>query len=195
MPYAASAHALLNVVGYLMLIVAPLLTLRVLAEEQRSGTLEALVTTPVSDGEEILSKWLGAYAFYAFMLAVTSAYMAMLAYFGDPDWGPIVAHYLGLLLLGGMFLAVGVFGSSLTRSQIVAGVVTLVVILLYMLLGLIGGQMTAQTREFLVQMNPYEHFSTMGEGHVDTRDLIYFASWTAFWMFLATRVLESRKWR
>ena len=153
------------------------------------------MTTPVSDGEVIMGKWLGVAAFYVFTLGITWIYMGIVAYLGDPDWGPILAHYLGLLLLGGMFLAIGVFGSSLTNSQIVAGVVTFVIILLFTLMDLLGTWAGGKAGPFLAHLSPFSHLYSLSEGHVDTRDLVYFITMTALWLFLATRVLESRKWR
>ena len=192
---ANDIHHLLGLMGSLLIFTAPLLTLRLVAEEQRSGTIETLMTTPVSDSEVVVGKWLAVSIFYSFILAFTWAYVAIIAYFGDPDWGPIFAHYIGLVLLGGMFLAVGVFGSSLTRSQIVAGIVTFVVIFVYLLLGWLGEWIGGAHGKFLSQLGAFRHLASLAEGHVDTRDVVYFITMTALWLFLGTRVLESRKWR
>lgn len=190
-----AAHQLLEVVRYLLVFIAPLLTLRTVAEEQRTGSVEALLTAPVTDAEVIVSKWLGVSAFFLFMLALTGAYMGMIAYFGNPDWPRIMAHYLGVFLMGLLFLAIGVFCSSLTRSQVVAGVTALVLILAHSLAGLVEHYFGGRVGQFFSGMAPFVHLSHMQRGVVSSHNFVYFGSMTAFWLFAATRSLESRKWR
>lgn len=190
-----AAHQLLEIVRSLLIFIAPLLTLRTVAEEQRTGSIEALLTAPVTDSEVIVSKWLGVSLFYLFMVALTGLFMAMLAWYGNPDWPRIMAHYLGVVLLGLLFLAVGVFCSSITRSQVVAGLTALVLILAQALVGLAHHYFGGQVGLFFRQMAPFAHVAQMEQGLVTSHHFVYFASMTAFWLFAATRALESRKWR
>src|SRR6185503_7522679 len=113
----------------MLLFFVPMLTMRLFAEEKRSGTIELLLTYPVRDGEVLIGKFLAAGAVYAFLLALTLVYPAMLAYFARIEWAPILTGYLGLLLLGGAFLSVGIIISSLTENQILAGFVSFCVLL------------------------------------------------------------------
>ena len=108
----------------IMLFLFPLITMRTYSEEKRSGTIELLLTSPVTDVEIIIGKFLGAMLLYGAMLAVTLIHMAILFIFGDPEWKPIATGYLGLLLMGGCFLSLGLFISSLTKNQIVAAMAT-----------------------------------------------------------------------
>src|SRR5258708_7064238 len=119
----------------IILFIMPMITMRTYSEEKRSGTIELLLTSPVTDAEIILGKYLGALGLYAAMLAVTLLYVAILFVYGNPEWRPIVAAYLGLLLMGGAFVSIGLLISSTTNNQIVAGVVTFVVLLLLWVLG------------------------------------------------------------
>ena len=122
-------YVLLNS-AVIILFLLPMITMRTYSEEKRSGTIELLLTSPLTDLEIILGKFLGAMGLYAAMLAVTVLYIAILFCFGNPEWRPIVAGYLGLLLLGGCFISIGLLISSLTKNQIVAGVVTFAVFLM-----------------------------------------------------------------
>ena len=190
-----AAHQILVLVQTLLIFVAPFLTLRVLAEEQRSGSIELLMTAPVSDAEVILSKWLGVAFFFLFMLAFTAVYIAIIAWFGDPDWPRMAAHYLGVVLLGLMFLAIGVCCSALTKSQIVAGVFCLVIILLHAFINAVDAYFPGPVGRFCRDMSPYAHLVQMARGHVTSHQVVYFVSMTVFWLFIGTRTLESRKWR
>ena len=114
----------------IMLFVFPLITMRTYSEEKRSGTIELLLTSPITDWQIILGKFLGAMALYAAMLAVTLVHIGVLFLYGSPEWKPIVTGYLGLLLMGGCFISLGLFISSLTKNQIVAGMVTFAVFLM-----------------------------------------------------------------
>ena len=122
----------------ILLFVLPLITMRTYSEEKRSGTIELLLTSPVTDAEIILGKFLGALGLYVVMLAVTLVYMAILFIYGNPEWKPLLAAYLGLLLMGGAFIALGLMISSTTNNQIVAGVITFVVFLLLWIVGWFG---------------------------------------------------------
>jgi len=136
---------LLQNVTILLLFLMPMVTMRSYAEEKRSGTIELLLTSPLKDWEIILGKFLGALGLYVVMLAVTLVYMAILFIYGNPEWKPLLAAYLGLLLMGGAFIALGLMISSTTNNQIVAGVISFVVFLLLWIVGWFGKSLTCRT--------------------------------------------------
>jgi len=191
----ASMFDTIGVISFLFLVATPLLTMRLLSEEYRSGTIETLMTAPVTDAEVILSKFLGAVAFFLCMLLPTLGYAIVLCKLGEPDLGPIVSAYVGLFLMGCLFIAVGIFCSALARSQIVAGVSALVILLVMWVLGEVGGYMTGPFAPLVAYVGTLEHLSPFSGGRVAFRDAFYFISMTCFWLFLAVRVLESKRWR
>jgi ABC-2 type transport system permease protein len=180
-----------------LLLTAPAITMRLFAEERRSGTIEILFTAPVTETEVVLGKFLAAYVFYLCLWLPTILYAVILAKFSSPDWRPMATGYLGVALLGAMFVAVGEFTSALTRNQIVA-YMTGAAALLGLFLGglllpfLIKG---ARAPEILGYFNLYEHVRDFARGVVDSRQVVYYVSVTVFSLFLATRVIESSKWR
>lgn len=191
----ASLSGTIGTLSFLFLVGTPFLTARLLSEEYRSGTIEMLMTAPVTDAEVILSKFLGAVAFFVFMLLPTLGYVVILCVLGDPDLGPIVAAYVGLFLMGCQFLALGLFCSALTRSQIVAGVMALVMLLVIWVLGAVGEWMTGPLAPVMEYLGTLQHLNSFSMGRIAFRDAFYFASMTCFWLFLSVRVLESRRWR
>ena len=178
-----------------LIFVAPLLTMRLLAEEQRSGTLEILLTSPVQDWEVILGKYLAGLSVYILMLAPTIYYPIVLEIFGTPDWGPILSNYLGLILLGGALVSLGTFTSTLSSNQIVAAVVGVVLILALWLIPAAGDLVGQPLRGMLQYLGLSTHFDDFAKGVIDTKDLVYYLSVTAGGLFLATRMLETRRWR
>jgi len=177
------------------LFVSPMITMRLLAEEHRSGTIETLMTAPVTDFEVVFGKYLASVAFYIVILIPTLAYPITLAMVGSPDWGPIISGYIGIILLGGFFLSIGLFCSSLTRNQIVAAILAFVILLLLWLLDIVsrGGGDTAS--DVIKYLTVFYHLDAFVKGLIDTRDVIYYVSICAFCLFATVRVVESRKWR
>jgi len=179
----------------ILIFVAPLLTMRLLAEEQRSGTIEILLTSPVRDGEVVMGKFLASLCLLTIMLALTLYYPLILELFGNPDRGPIAAGYLGLFLLGGALLAAGVLTSSLTQNQIVAAVLGVAVALFLWLCGALTDFVGPPLGGFFHYLALSSHFFDFPKGVVDSKDVIYYLSVTAACLFLATRSLETRRWR
>src|SRR6187549_625344 len=142
----------------ILLFVLPLITMRTYSEEKRSGTVELLLTSPVTDLEIILGKFIGALALYGAMLLVTMLYILILFKIGNPEWRPIVAGYLGLLLMGGCFLSTGLFISSLTKNQIVAGFLTFATFLMLWIINWLGESSGQTTRDVLNYISITEHF-------------------------------------
>ena len=142
----------------------PLITMRTYAEEKRSGTIELLLTSPLTDTQIVLGKFLGAVALYALMLAVTWIHIGILFIYGNPEWKPILAGYLGLLLMGASFLSIGLLISSLTRNQIVAGMVTFAVLLLLWTVNWMSESAGPTMQKVLSALSITEHFDDFSKG-------------------------------
>jgi ABC-2 type transport system permease protein len=180
----------------ILLFVAPVLTMRLISEELRSGSVEVLMTAPVTEGEVVAGKYLAALTFYAFLWAPTLAYAGILAYNAKVDWGPVAAGYLGILGIGALFLAVGVFASAVTRSQLVAAIVTFALLIFLFSFGLLENlSNTDAFKQAFGYLNLWDHMDEFAKGIVDTRRLVYYASASWFFLFLASRALEDKKWR
>ena len=180
----------------ILLFVIPVLTMRLLSEERRSGTLEFLMTAPVTEAQVILGKYFAALVFYAFLWLPTLAYPAIIAKYGQVDWGPVASGYLGIFGIGALFLAAGVLASTLTRSQLVAALLTFVLLIPLFTFGLLESLTNSPTlKEVFGYLNVWDHMADFGKGIVDTRHLVYYASVSALLLFLATRALEVKKWR
>ena len=158
----------------IILFIMPMITMRTYSEEKRSGTIELLLTSPVSDAEIILGKFFGALGLYVAMLAVTLLYMGILFVYGHPEWRPIVAAYLGLLLMGAAFVSIGLLISSTTNNQIVAGVVTFVVFLLFWIIGWFADSAGPVIGPITSYLSITEHFDDFSKGHhrQQARDLL-----------------------
>ena len=178
-----------------LLFFMPMLTMRLFAEEKKSGTMELLLTYPVRDGEVLAGKFLAAGALYVILLGLTLVYPGLIAYFTRVEWGPILTGYLGLVLTGATFLAVGVLISSLTENQIVAGFGTFGVLLGLWIIGWGAEFAGGNLRAVLQYLSITEHMDTFSRGLIDTKDLVYYLSVTALALFLTLRSLESKRWR
>jgi ABC-2 type transport system permease protein len=182
-------------VSVILLLLMPLLTMRLFAEERRSGTIELLLTYPVRDGAVLIGKYLAALALYVIMLALTLLYPGIVFYFARVEWGPLLTGYLGLLLMGATFLAVGIFASSLTENQIVAAVTTFGTLLLLWVVGWSAEYVGGPWGRVLSHMSILEHFDTFARGVLDTKDVIYYLDVTILALFLSLRSLETRRWK
>jgi ABC-2 type transport system permease protein len=182
-------------VSVILLLLMPLVTMRLFAEERRSGTLELLLTFPIRDGAVLVGKYLSALSVYAIMLGLTLAYPLMLFYFTRVEWGPIMTGYLGLLLMGAAFIAVGVFASSITENQIVAAMVSFAVLLLFWVVGWSSDFVGGTWGRVLSHLSLIEHFDSFGKGVLDTKDIIYYVNFVIVALFLTLRSLEARRWK
>lgn len=179
-----------------ILAAASMITMRSLAEERHAGTLEPLLTAPIDETQVVLAKYLAALAFYVVLWLPTAIYPAILAGYSDPDPGPILSGYLGTLGIGAMFLANGLFFSAVTRSQIVAALLSLALnFALFLLPIFVYVSPSAGTDSLLSHMNLWAHMEDFGRGIVDIRPLVYYASVTAFALFGTVQVLQARRWR
>ena len=179
----------------IILFVMPMITMRTYSEEKRSGTIELLLTSPVTDVEIILGKFIGAMGLYCSMLAVSMLHVGLLFAYGNPEWKPILTSYLGLLLLGGCFIAVGLFISSLTKNQIVAGMVTFAVFLLLWIITWMGNFFGPTGEKLTTYLSIIDHFDDFGKGVLDTTHLIYYVSFITFGLFLTAKSVDSERWR
>ena len=192
--------SVLPFISMVMLFVCPMVTMRLLSEEKSTGTVEVLMTAPVTEFEMVVSKFLAGVAFYVYLLAITLAYVGILWWVGRPDYGPIITTYAALLLLGGMYLSVGLLVSSFTHNQIIAAVVTFVILLMMWFVGYAGGALElgeklAWVKDVCKFVSFDEFFSNFSKGVMETRPLVYGVSFTAAMLFLTIRSVESRKWR
>ena len=194
-----SLQSVFSFMGTVLLFILPLWTMRLLAEEQRQGTIELLLTSPVRDSEVVLGKYIAALSLYLDVLALTLVYPIILFSLGNPDPGPVLGGYLGVLLFGGALLAVGVLASSVTENQVIAAVLSFAVYLGFLLIAAASsfGDLlpVKELQELLGRLNIFEHLDSFMRGLVSSYSLVFFASIAAISLFLATRVLEMRRWR
>lgn len=185
---------------WLYLILVPALSMRLWAEERNNGTIELLLTQPLSLGAAVLGKFLAAWAFAAIALSLTATLWFTVAYLGEPDHGVIAAGYVGSLLMAGAYLAIGSCLSAATRSQIVAFILTVVVCLVLLLAGLplildafraLG--LPQQAIDAIASLSFLTHFGAIGKGVLDARDLLYFLVMIAFWLYATVLVIEMKK--
>jgi ABC-2 type transport system permease protein len=180
----------------ILLLVVPILTMRLFAEEKKLKTMELLVTSPVTVTDIIVGKYVAAFAVFAGMLALTAVGPLALAPFAPFRWEPILTAYLGVLLMGGLFLSTGLLASGLTENQIIAVILSFGALLLFWLFGW-AGQVFAESAvgKVLTYLSPLDHFEHMVKGLVTTSDLVYFTAGIVFTLFLTHRVIESQRWR
>lgn len=188
-------RGLLGNTNVLILFLLPMVTMRSYAEEKKSGTIELLLTSPLKDIEIVLGKFLGAMTMYAGMLAVTALYMSILFIWGNPAWKPVLSGYLGLLLMGGGFVATGLFISSLTNNQMVAGTASFVVFLMLWIISWFGEGVGPTLGAILSYLSITEHFDDFSKGVIDTKHVIFYLSFIVFGLFLATKSVDSDRWR
>ncbi|MBI2847800.1 MAG: ABC transporter permease subunit [Chloroflexi bacterium] len=189
-----SIAGFLQAASMLLLLLASVLTMRLLAEERKLGTMELLLTAPVRDSEIVIGKFLGSLSILSAMMALTLYYPILLSVFGDPDWGPIGTGYLGLFLLGCVALAVGVFASSLSSNQIVSAVVAGGILFGLWFVGMAAGYLPQALGEVINYFSISFYFPDFMRGVIDTRGIVYYLSITALFIFLAVRSLENSRW-
>jgi ABC-2 type transport system permease protein len=217
-PDSESMRDLLGGISFITLFIMPMLTMRLLAEEKRSGTLEMLMTAPVTESEIVLAKFLGGLIFYILLIIPTFAYVILLVAWGKPDLGALIAWYSGLILMAAAFVALGLFVSSFSNNQLVAAIITFILLLvgwwiipwtaatvsggivsfLNLILGWLVGKLdnlTTTITEVFQYLGIVKHLITFAKGLIDSRDVVYFISVTVLFLFLSVRVVESRRWK
>ncbi len=186
---------LLMNVSVIGLFFIPMITMRLFAEEKRTGTIELLATSPVRDLEVIAGKWLAAMMLYSCLLLFTAINFVFLFKYGNPDWKPLVVGYLGLLLQAGALLAIGTFISTLTKNQIIAGAATFGVCLLLWVLEWVSGYESAGWARVLAYISVVTHFESFSRGVLDSKDAIFYLTTIFLGLFLTSRSMESLRWR
>jgi ABC-2 type transport system permease protein len=180
----------------ILLILGVVLTMRLISEELRSGSIEVLMTAPITEGQVIAGKYLASLTFFVFLWLPTLIYAAIVDHYSGVDWGPVMAGYLGILCVGALFLAVGTFASATTSSQLVAAMVTAALLFLLFLLGWFTDIFAGETaKQVFSYLSLSEHLDEFSRGIVDSRRLVFYVSSTLFFLFLASRALEDKKWR
>jgi len=179
---------------FLLLFFAPAMTMRLISEEKKSGTLELLFTKPIEEYEIVVGKFFAAWALYFFTLLPTLCYYITVTLIGTLDAGTVIGGYIGLMLVGAVFLAVSVFGSALTENQVVAFIVSLFIVFGLFMLDKILFYLPISLANILEYISVDYHFSNIARGVIDTRDIIYYISAVGFALFMATSVLQRRRW-
>ncbi|RLC39215.1 ABC transporter [Candidatus Falkowbacteria bacterium] len=193
----ASLRAYFDLLPWIFLFISPAITMRLWAEEKKSGTIEFLLTLPVTDWQVVLAKFLGSLAFMFIALVLTVTLPISVALLGNIDLGPVIGGYLGALFLGGAYLALGLFISSITKNQIIAFILGLVACFIAFIIGadfvLIGAP------QFMVPVLKFlglgSHFYNIAKGVIDSKDIIYYLSFIFIFLWLNVRIIESRGWK
>ena len=197
-----------SIVGTFAILAIPFLTMGLLADEKRSGTIEMLMTAPVADWEVVMGKYVGSVIFVLFLSAPSLLQITAVKLHGLPEWGPVWSGYLGLVLLVLMLVAMGLFFSSISKSSLVAVMTSFVVFITLLIAGIFvpetepvveGMTVLSNLTHYLYAFLKYaalgEHYGNFAYGLVNSRDVVYFASGTVFFLFLSTLAVESRKWK
>ena len=181
--------------SFVLLFVVPTITMRLFAEEKRSGTIELLLTSPLRDYHLILGKWLGAVLLYSCLLLVAALNLSVLFLYSTPDWKPMLVALFGLLLMGGTMIAIGTFLSTLTSNQLVASALTFGVLLLLWVLNWISSFETSTLSRVLEYLAISPHFEQFSKGVIELKDLTYYFSAICLGLFLSKRSLEALRWK
>ncbi|MBI5865491.1 MAG: ABC transporter permease [Planctomycetes bacterium] len=181
---------------YVLTMIIPAITMRLISEEYRNGTIEPLMTAPITDAQMVVGKYLAALVFYAIMLLGTFVYLLVMMFYGKPDFGASVASYIGLLLVGAAFLGFGMFTSSVTRNQIVAWILgTVPLLLLVWFAAFIATKTEGVLREAFQRINVERHLDQFNRGLVTTESVAFFVATAVLFVFLSVKVVESKRWR
>lgn len=184
----ASMRGMIYFMAVMLLFLTPLMTMRTFAEERKMGTIELLKTSPITDRAIVLGKFLSIWILYLLLLLLTLEYPILILMSGEPDIGPMLLCYLGLLLMGGAFIAAGIFCSLITRNQLIAAVLTFVLLLTLWFLGETGGDLGEK-------ISVAHHLESFSLGVLDLGDLGYYLLFTFLFLFLSVRILNSERWR
>jgi ABC-2 type transport system permease protein len=179
----------------ILIILMPALTMRLIAEERKTGTIEVLATSPVTDAQVVLGKFLGCVGFYAAMLAMTLVYPIILTRVGKPEMGPLITVYIGLLLYGATFVAIGLLMSAMSKSQVVAFVTAFVVLLFLFIIEWMAQSGADWLATLVRYVGIQQHLENFSKGIIDTKDVIYYLSVVALCLLLSVRAMQSWKWR
>lgn len=190
----ADLRVAFGIIPFIFIFIIPAITMRLISEERKTGTMELLVTMPITDAEIIVGKYLASVALLVGMLIPTLVYPITVSFLGDMDTGPLIGGYIGLALMGAGYLAIGTFGSSLTESQVVAFIISWLMVFVFFLLDKILFIMPNVLVTPMEYMSIEYHFQNIARGVIDTRDIIYYLSLITLSLYMASRSLASRRW-
>lgn len=190
----SSLRTVFDAIPFMFIFFAPAITMRLMSEERKSGTIELLVTMPLEDGEIILGKYFAAISLLVAALVFTLPYAITVLALGKPDIGMMVTGYIGLVLMGASYIAIGVFASTITKNQVVSFIIAFLIIFVLFLLDKFLMVMPAYLVPVLQYLSIDYHYNNIGRGVIDTRDILYYLSLIVFMLSLAKLSLESRKW-
>lgn len=205
-PMLAKQYNLLNVtetvvrpmfgqISMVMLLMMPMLTMKLLADEKKSGTMELILTYPIHDAEVVIGKYLAGLTVFAAMLFSTITYPLLLIHLGEPEIAPIFTGYFGLFLMGAAFVSLGLFTSSLTENQIIAASLALGLLFLFYLMSMSVTYVSPGIGRIVSYLSINEHFASMAKGVIDSEDIIYYVSFVIIFLFLTLRSIETHRWR
>jgi ABC-2 type transport system permease protein len=185
---------------FALILIIPIITMRLFAEEKRQGTIETLMTAPVTDIAVVLSKYLASFVFYLILWLPTLCYVFIIRGISKDttpfEWGTVLGSFAGVVLIGAFYLSIGLFASSLTRNQIIAAVVGFAVIAVLFFCGFLSFLEASGWQQKIIEyISSIEHMREFSRGTVDTRRIVFYLSLTVFMLFLTQRVIESRKWK
>lgn len=189
----AEMDQLLHTMTFLSLMMAPVITMSLIAQERNLGTIETLLTRPVRDWEVALGKFVAAFLLFVAICALTLIYPIIMEKYGSVDWGATLMGYLGLLLCGASFIAIGLFASSLTSNQIAAALLATLILLVFWLIGWISMSVPTGVGNVLRHLSVYENMQDFERGIFDTKPLVFFLSVAFYFLFLTIRSLETRR--
>lgn len=182
--------------AFILLLISPVLTMRLISEERKSKTMELLLTSPISPSEIVMGKFLACFVLYLILIVLTFQYPVVLhSYSNNFDLGPVFSGYIGLMLIGSAFISLGLFASTLTENQIIAAMITFGSSLLFWVFGWAKSAFDNTFGQILGSLSIFDRFTDFLRGVVDSGNVIFFLVFTLTWLFLATRVLESDRWR
>jgi ABC-2 type transport system permease protein len=191
----ADMRGFFNIMPLLFMFMIPAITMRLLADEKASGTLELLITMPVRDWEVVVGKFLAAMALLCTAIGLTLVFAITVKSLGPLDRGPAIGGYLGLVLMGGAYVAIGVMASALTRNSIISFIVAFAISFALYLLGRLTQFLPQSLQKLVAFLSIDGHFENIGRGVVDSRDVIYYLSVMTVSLLIATLSLESRRWK
>lgn len=191
----ANFQPLFSNMAVMLLLVVPALSMRLIADERKTGTIELLMTSPIHDRDLVLGKYLAALVYLGFLVLLTAAFPLLIALSTKLEWWVILSGYLGVFLLGASFMAIGVLASSLTANMIIAAMVTFAVSLVVWLLPSAGQVFGGVTADVMTYLSVINHQENMGRGVLDSSDLIFYLSFIVACLFMAVRSVETYHWR
>jgi len=189
----ASLRSIFETIPFLLLFFAPAITMRTISEERKVGTIELLLTKPVRDHDIILGKFLAVWLFFGLTLLPTLVYLITLMFIGSVDPGPVIGGYIGLLLMGAGFLALGIVGSALTENQVVAFIVSFLIVFVFFIIDKVIPFLPSSLASIVQYLGIEYHFANIARGVIDTRDIIYYLSLIGFALLIGVALLERRK--